>query len=464
VSNPVVEILGLLGDVVLIPNYPMTKKPAIKNWQKATRELMKDGDYLQSFNGKNIGVLLGAASGGLCTIDLDNDSDVEPLLAKNPRLRETTRTKRVRGCNFWMYLDGNFPRSTTLQITEKGVARHFGEWRADGNQTLIHGRVIDKGKGETEPTEYKFLSKVSPIHMRFDEIVFPEHVSFREREEQRTNTIRLSTGSCGTASLNDCVPTSLHNTPEIILRSILARKEALKALAAEHPNLARLYPTIVEARFQAQAGARNDFVVNAVTFLYRAVAKRCVLVLTGCFYDCNHLLFKDSREKHLKEANSMLESVAKSYIESLNAAERRIYDALPEHEQDAFRICRDFASLPEPKRQPLTFFISFNHLADRLGLYPTQAQRIMRQFQGYGLVKSLKKGTRRAVGVKGEAGTWQWLLNRTTDSCGQVATTCSPRRKKRTWHGGSLERRPCVGESMPAGERCDIPAAIRDSE
>jgi hypothetical protein len=66
--------------------------------------------------------------------------------------------------------------------------------------------------------------------------------------------------------------------------------------------------------------------------------------------------------------------------------------------------------LPEPKREPLTFFLSFNHLADRLGIFPMQAQRIMRQLESYGLIKQVKKGTRRAAGVRGEAGTYQWLL------------------------------------------------------
>ena len=106
----------------------------------------------------------------------------------------------------------------------------------------------------------------------------------------------------------------------------------------------------------------------------------------------------------------MLESVAKTYIETLNAAERGIYDALPGHEQEAFRICRDLALLPEPKREPLTFFLSFNHLADRIGNFPVQAQRIMRQLESYGLLKQLEKGKRRAAGIRGEAGTYQWLL------------------------------------------------------
>jgi hypothetical protein len=196
-----------------------------------------------------------------------------------------------------------------------------------------------------------------------------------------------------------------------VLVNIKARREALNSLAAKHPRLVGLYTGLIEPRFQAQAHERNGFIVQSVPFLYRAVAAQCVLELVGCFYDCNRALFNDPREQHMKEAKAMLESVAKTYTESLNNDERRIYDALPGHEQEAFRICRDLALLPEPKREPLTFYLSYNHLADRLGIFPMQAQRIMRQLESYGLIKLLKKGTRRAVGVRGEAGTYQLLIS-----------------------------------------------------
>ena len=206
-SNPVQRILDLLGDVVLIPNYPLSKKPIGKDWQRRTRESMKDALYLRSFDGKNIGVLLGKASGGLCTIDVDRDTDVEPFLANNPRLRDTTCTRRVRGCNYWIYVDGEFPASTKLT---------FGEWRADGNQTVIYGRAIDKAKDETSPTEYKFLKEVPPIHIRFGEINFPEGC-FGKTIPQTPPPIRLNSESCVTTSLHPCIPTSLHNKADNVL-------------------------------------------------------------------------------------------------------------------------------------------------------------------------------------------------------------------------------------------------------
>lgn len=400
-DNPVEKIRQLLGDVVLIPIYRLTKKPVGKSWQLRTRESMRDPVYLRSFAGKNIGVSLGKASGGLCTIDFDRDADVEPFLEKNPRLRDTTRTKRIRGCNFWIYIDGEFPPSTPL--TPGG--KKLGEWRADGNQTVIYGSAIDRKKGETEPTDYKFLNEVTPIHIRFDEIIFPEGCL-----EKQTPPLRLNTASCITTSLRPCIPASLHNKADFVLANIKGKRETLDLLAAKYPNLVRLYTELIEPRYQAREHARNDFIVQSVPFLYRAVAPQFVLELTGCFYDCNRALFNDTREQHMKEAKAMLESVSKTYAESLNEGECKIYGALNEQERDTFRICRDLALLPEPERDPRTFFLSFNHLADRLGIFPMQAQRIMRQLESYGLIKLLKKGTRRTAGVRSEAGSYQWLL------------------------------------------------------
>ena len=106
----------------------------------------------------------------------------------------------------------------------------------------------------------------------------------------------------------------------------------------------------------------------------------------------------------------MLKSVIATYANPLTEGERKIYVALTEGEQHTFRICRDLALLEQPQREPLTFFLAFNHLADRLGIFPMQAQRIMRQLESYELIKLLKKGTRRAAGIRAEAGSYKWLI------------------------------------------------------
>jgi phage/plasmid-associated DNA primase len=164
------ELLG--DDPVLIPIKKGRKGPTIDGWQNFTAEKMQSPKYRAQLNGQgNIGVLLG--QNGLCTIDIDRDEFIEPFLERNPRLRDTLRTRRKRGCNFWVRITGDYPESCKLK-TEAGV--DFGEWRAKGNQTVIHGSAIDRKRGEKQPTPYRIENRTAPIELRFTEIVWPEDV------------------------------------------------------------------------------------------------------------------------------------------------------------------------------------------------------------------------------------------------------------------------------------------------
>ena len=66
-----------------------------------------------------------------------------------------------------MRIKGDYPKSCKLK-TRSG--EDWGEWRADGNQTVIYGEAIDRKKGETKPTAYKIINRVKPIELAFDEI------------------------------------------------------------------------------------------------------------------------------------------------------------------------------------------------------------------------------------------------------------------------------------------------------
>ena len=142
-SNGLLDLLGT--DAVLLPIPRGRKKPVIKRWQFTSADQMREPEYLAKLNHKcNIGVPLGR---GLITIDSDQDTAVEPFLNLNPKLRKTLRTRRVRGCNFWVRIKGDYPKSCKLK-TRSG--EDWGEWRADGNQTVIYGEAIDRKKGETQ--------------------------------------------------------------------------------------------------------------------------------------------------------------------------------------------------------------------------------------------------------------------------------------------------------------------------
>jgi hypothetical protein len=395
-SDPVQKLIRLLGSSVVFINWPRGVKGAKHKWKNLAAANMTP-EYLAKLPQGNIGVALGAVSGGLCVIDIDRDELVKPFLALNPQLKKTLQTHGARGRAFWFRCKGEYPQRTAKLKTHSGD--NAGELRSNGSQSIVWGIHPDTQK------PYKFVVKLPVVEIEFSSIQWPAEIK---------NPPSLNSASCVSASLLPCVPTystSLHNKIETVLANITARNEAQTTLTAKHPQLARLYTELIEPRFQARAHGRNNFIVAAVPFLYRAVAPKFVLELVGCFYGCNRALFNDPREQHMKEAAAMLESVAKTYVESLTADERKIYDALPEPEQDTFRICRDLALLKTPEREPLTFYLSFGHLADRLGIFPMQAQRIMRQFESDGLIQLLKKGTRRAAGKRGEAGSYQWLVS-----------------------------------------------------
>jgi hypothetical protein len=228
-------------------------------------------------------------------------------------------------------------------------------------------------------------------------------------------TCTLQTATCNLHTTTCTLqPTTLHNTVsgDSVVANIKSAREALDSLAAKKPLLAKLYKDVVEPRVQAQAHARNDFLVEAVPFLYRVAAPKVVLEFVECFYACNHALFSDSREQHMKEAEAMLAGVANTYRGELSDDELRVYCALDEREQDGFRICRDLALLPDPEREPMTFFLSCDQCATRLGLpHSPQGQRVLCDLTRYGIIRQLSKGTKRAAGVKGLATTYRWMLH-----------------------------------------------------
>ena len=98
------HLVSLLGDDVVLIGVPRgVKGPRHDGWQNTTIESMRNPAYVRELDdGRNLAVLTGAQSGGLCSIDLDNDEDVEPFLALNPELAMTLRSRGRRGCNLWL--------------------------------------------------------------------------------------------------------------------------------------------------------------------------------------------------------------------------------------------------------------------------------------------------------------------------------------------------------------------------
>jgi Domain of unknown function (DUF3854) len=165
--GPVERIRALLGPRCVLLAVPLGEKGCKTLGWERLREADMTRYYLAALNhDKNIGVSLGRASGDLISIDFDSDELLEEFLTLNPAFRESLISKSgARGGNVWLRIEGEYPRSGVLRIDGEDV----GEWRANGNQTVIYGKhpdgcfYSDNGK--------------SPIRIEFSAIRWPERMT-----------------------------------------------------------------------------------------------------------------------------------------------------------------------------------------------------------------------------------------------------------------------------------------------
>jgi P4 family phage/plasmid primase-like protien len=151
---------ALLGeDVFFVPCERGTKKPAVTYTDRPFALTQSDA-YRGLFDAlnANVAVYLGAASGGLCAIDFDQDEDLAAFDALNPTLAGTLRTKGSRGAMVWIRIEGHFPESCS--------PGRF-EWRADKRLSTIAGL-------HPSGVEYTVLVDGPPVRLAFDSIRWPE--------------------------------------------------------------------------------------------------------------------------------------------------------------------------------------------------------------------------------------------------------------------------------------------------
>jgi phage/plasmid-associated DNA primase len=161
-QEKVMDLMKFLGeDCVLLPIPTGEKRPMDAGWQKTTPAAARKPEHLRRLEAGNIGVLLGKAGGGLCSIDIDSDESAEEFAKLNPTLTKTLQTKGARGRNFWVRIEGEFP--PLAKITD------WGEWRSDGGQTVIWGKHPTGGN-------YKWIVVEKPITIKFSDIVWPDHL------------------------------------------------------------------------------------------------------------------------------------------------------------------------------------------------------------------------------------------------------------------------------------------------
>jgi bifunctional DNA primase/polymerase-like protein len=178
-SNRISQILSLLGSALLLP-WPAKCKGAPKKWKHLQLTDMSAPSHLTELErAGNIGVALGRASNGLVTIDFDNEDYVEAFLEVNPLLRTTLRTTAQRRCNIWLRCTTDYPPSCKLRNRS---GDEIGEWRADGNQTIVAGTHPDG-------VPYRFVVESPAIAIGYSEIVWPDVILAPATESKRVRRV-----------------------------------------------------------------------------------------------------------------------------------------------------------------------------------------------------------------------------------------------------------------------------------
>lgn len=161
VATPLDRFTALLGeDVFFVPCEWGTKVPLVTYVERPFAGT-KTPAYQALFHVEptNIAVYLGRASGGLCAIDFDADTDLTRFLELNPPLATTTRSRGSRGGMLWLRIEGDYPESCNPEH------KHF-EWRADGRLSTIHGR-------HPKGMDYALVVNTPPVTVPFASIVWP---------------------------------------------------------------------------------------------------------------------------------------------------------------------------------------------------------------------------------------------------------------------------------------------------
>ena len=129
---------------------------------------MLDNDYCMELLEGNIAINCGKKSGGLISIDFDDDRFLEEFLELNPAFLKTTLTRAKRGGNLWLRLPEGSGIPKVIKIKSlKG--KDLGEIRGTGGCTIVHGVHPDG-------TTYELKQEFPPIYMTLDDVNWPSHV------------------------------------------------------------------------------------------------------------------------------------------------------------------------------------------------------------------------------------------------------------------------------------------------
>ena len=358
-NNRIFHILGLLGPALLLP-WPAGSKGSRKKWKHLQLTEMSEPTYLVRLErAGNIGVALGKVSNGLVTLDFDDEDYVDPFLQVNPLLRTTLRTTAQRGCNIWVRCTIGYPRPCKLR-NQSG--QEIGEWRADGNQTIVAG---------THPTgmPYRFVVENPAIAIDYSEIVWPDVIlppdateSKRVRRviEKEVVSVSVSGGglqiqaSFGVDVIAQVAPTDYHQNNTSLFKLARLVKSYENAMGRPATELEREFVfdrwSLLARRFWRSELTRDDY--------YAEFLEACSYAQMGL--DENPIEVAVSRAK----AAPLLQ------VQGFTDERIRLLVA----------ICREMQQITN------SFFLPTRKLAEILGAHWTQVARWLRALEALGII------------------------------------------------------------------------------
>lgn len=314
----------------------------------------------------------------------------------------------------WLRAIGEVPPSRKL-IDEVGEAA--GELRSTGNQTIVHGLHPDT----RQPYEIAILNP--PTTTNAATIVWCPEVHPAEWHKPATPPPQCDIESKGDEETQRDTETQKDSAAHLwtyrpLYHTSALLSTALAALDAQQSfeqfsgaSVSKIYDRFVERRYTAMKHGRNDFITQAVPFLYRALSSNRVMEFSVQFYQRHQAVFRDPIHQHENETRAMLEAVATTYLEQMPPDERKLYERLSLRQQDAYRICKDLASnTSDSEFPPPLFYLSCQELADRIDVKCEQGRRLLSMLVRLGIIGVHQMGASHTKGQLGRATVYRWQL------------------------------------------------------
>ncbi len=189
------------------------------------------------------------------------------------------------------------------------------------------------------------------------------------------------------------------------------RDKLLKEKSKTHPDLVRLYETILIDRGEIGLHKRNEWLLEMVVFMYHSFSYEIAIELAELHRSIYPRLYSGEHNEHRISFIGLWEGIERNYPAQLSEDELFFYNTLSEPYRSAFRICRDFA-----RRKPsLHFYLGNDYLANRLGpKNHLKGSRIIQRLLKIGVIELVEKGKQRQKGEKNpSASTYKWAVKTT---------------------------------------------------